>query len=192
MKALDIFDPPMCCSSGVCGPSVDPALAQFAADLEWLADKGVTVQRFGLTHQPEAYAANELIRHTLAESGQDCLPIILADGQIASSGTYPQREKLAAMAGLEAPSEKSVYNSAVAHLVAVGAAIGANCEPCLRFHFEKALACGASRGDLDRAIKMAYAVKDRPAQHITETACELMEGRSGGCCGGSDSETSCC
>jgi hypothetical protein len=29
---LDVFDPAMCCSTGVCGPEVDPQLVQFAAD----------------------------------------------------------------------------------------------------------------------------------------------------------------
>ena len=38
MKKLEIFDPAMCCSTGVCGVEVDPVLAQFAADLEWVAD----------------------------------------------------------------------------------------------------------------------------------------------------------
>ncbi len=42
---LQVFDPAMCCSSGVCGPAVDPQLPRFAADLEWLASKGVAVER---------------------------------------------------------------------------------------------------------------------------------------------------
>jgi len=103
MKKLEIYDPPMCCSTGVCGPAVDPKLAQFAADLEWLAQQGVSVQRFGLAQQPEAYAANELVRQSLSQSGQACLPLILTDGQIATQGIYPSRQGLAAMAGLETP-----------------------------------------------------------------------------------------
>lgn len=98
MKKLEIYDPPMCCSTGVCGPAVDPKLAQFAADLEWLAEQGVSVTRFGLTQQPEAYAANEVVSQTLSQAGAGCLPIILADGQLACCGTYPQRDELAKMA----------------------------------------------------------------------------------------------
>ncbi|MBT3198671.1 MAG: arsenite efflux transporter metallochaperone ArsD [Phycisphaerales bacterium] len=101
MKTLEVYDPPMCCSTGVCGPAVDPKLAQFAADLEWLGEQGASVTRFGLTGQPEAYAANELVRQSLTESGQACLPLILTDGQIATQGTYPQREELAKMVGLD-------------------------------------------------------------------------------------------
>ena len=43
MTQIDVFDPPMCCSSGVCGPQVDPLLAAFAADVDWLGTQGVTV-----------------------------------------------------------------------------------------------------------------------------------------------------
>ena len=53
MTHLDVFDPPMCCSTGVCGPSVDPLLAAFAADVDWLASKGVSVTPL----QPRAGAA---------------------------------------------------------------------------------------------------------------------------------------
>jgi hypothetical protein len=35
---VEVFDPPMCCSSGVCGPNVDPTLARLAADLHWLSE----------------------------------------------------------------------------------------------------------------------------------------------------------
>jgi hypothetical protein len=42
----------MCCSTGVCGPGVDPQLARFAADVAWLQGQGVTVERFNLAQQP--------------------------------------------------------------------------------------------------------------------------------------------
>ena len=48
MSKLQVFDPAMCCSTGVCGPSVDPALAHFASDLEALKSAGVVVERFNL------------------------------------------------------------------------------------------------------------------------------------------------
>ena len=48
MIKVQVFDPAMCCSTGVCGPSVDPVLPRFAADLEWLKSKGVQVERYNL------------------------------------------------------------------------------------------------------------------------------------------------
>lgn len=48
MKKLEVFDPAMCCSTGVCGVDVDPVLAQFAADLKWVEEHGVAVTRYNL------------------------------------------------------------------------------------------------------------------------------------------------
>ena len=59
---LQIFDPPMCCSTGVCGPSPDPVLPRFAADLQTLANQGISVERYNLAQQPQAFAANGRLR----------------------------------------------------------------------------------------------------------------------------------
>jgi hypothetical protein len=107
MKRLDVFDPPMCCSTGVCGPNVDPALAQFASDFLWLAGQGIHVERYNLAQQPQAYAANETVKAALAKYGTDCLPLILLNGAIVSKGRYPAREELARLIGLEPDGTKT-------------------------------------------------------------------------------------
>ncbi len=101
MKNVEIFDPPMCCSTGVCGPNVDPALVRFAADLHWLANQRVAVERYNLAQQPQAFAANEVVKAALREYGNACLPLILLDGAVVSKGAYPARNELARMAGVE-------------------------------------------------------------------------------------------
>lgn len=101
MKSLKVFDPPMCCSTGVCGPGPDPELAGFWADLHWLASKGIAVERYNLAQQPQAFAANETVRSALHERGNQCLPLILLDGAIVSTGRYPKREELARWTGVE-------------------------------------------------------------------------------------------
>ena len=68
---LEVFDPAMCCSTGVCGPSVDPDLARFAGDLEWLASQGVDVSRYNLSSEPQAFADSEQAKTALAERGDD-------------------------------------------------------------------------------------------------------------------------
>ncbi len=100
MITLQVFDPPMCCSSGVCGPSADPILARFAADLHWLAGQGVKVERYNLAQQPQAFAANEAVRAALASDGNECLPLLLVDGAIAGVGEYPTRDQVARLTGL--------------------------------------------------------------------------------------------
>ena len=97
---IEVFDPAMCCSSGVCGPSVPPDLARFAGDLEWLARHGINVARHNLTHQPQAFVASELARTALAQRGEQALPLILADGVPVSTGRYPDRSELAGWAGV--------------------------------------------------------------------------------------------
>jgi hypothetical protein len=100
MATIQIFDPPLCCSTGVCGPSVDPDLARFAADVDWLKANGVQVERFNLAQQPGAFAASEVVKASLQSRGNDCLPLLLMDGRVIAEGTYPSRETLAALAGI--------------------------------------------------------------------------------------------
>ena len=90
----------MCCSTGICGPSVDPALVRFSADLDWLKTKGVMVERYNLAQQPGAFADNPHVRTALTLAGNACLPLIIVDGAVASRGLYPDRQALAAFAGL--------------------------------------------------------------------------------------------
>ena len=99
MTTLEIYDPAMCCSTGVCGPEVDPALVKFAADLHWVSEQDVTVQRYNLVLEPQAFAANPAIVKEL-EAGMDRLPIIAVDGHIVSTGIYLSREQLAQKLGL--------------------------------------------------------------------------------------------
>ncbi len=99
MATVEVFDPPMCCSTGVWGPSVDPALAAFAADLGWFADQGVVVERYNLSQEPKAFADSGLVRELLTERGDEVLPAVVVDGALHSSGRYPSR----GAAGLDRP-----------------------------------------------------------------------------------------
>ncbi|MBW2467173.1 MAG: arsenite efflux transporter metallochaperone ArsD [Deltaproteobacteria bacterium] len=101
MKKIEVYDPAMCCPTGVCGPSVDPKLVQFAADLEWLKGKGVQVERYNLAQQPDKFANCKPVTEAMALAGDLCLPLILADGEIMSRNSYPSRDDLASMAGIE-------------------------------------------------------------------------------------------
>ncbi len=170
--SLAVYDPPMCCSTGVCGPDIDPKLVQFAADLGWLAEKGVKIDRFNLAQSPLAFAENDLVRAALTEKGEAALPLVIIDGKVAASGAYPSRAALAARTGL-AREPASLFTPAVAELVAIGAAVAANCEPCLRFHVAAAVKLGVSRADLARAVELAAKVKDAPHRHLLKLAATL-------------------
>jgi len=103
---VEVFDPPMCCSSGVCGPKVlDRRLVQFSAALEWLRAQGVQVERYNPSQQYEAFVGNATVVNTINTHGTECLPLILVNGEIVSYGGYPSQEELAAMAGVESENE---------------------------------------------------------------------------------------
>lgn len=167
MPRLQVFDPAMCCSTGVCGPSVDPALVRFAADLDWLKANGVEVERVNLSQDPAAFAANAEVAKAI-ESRGDALPLVLVDGKIVSEGLYPERNALARFVGLA--DARTLYTDAVHELVAMGAAIASNCEPCFRFHYDKARKLGISKDDMARAVATAKMVKEAPARAVLEQA----------------------
>lgn len=108
MTEVTVFDPPQCCASGVCGPSVDPKLSKLAGDLAWLRHSGVTVNRYNLSQEPGAFVENATIQGILEKQGEGALPVFLVDGEVKSQGAYPDREQLAQWTGLEAECSTSV------------------------------------------------------------------------------------
>lgn len=94
MKTIQVFDPALCCSSGVCGVDIDQALVSFAADVDWAKQNGANIERFNLAQQPMAFAENHTVKSFLERSGQEALPLTLVDGEVALAGRYPNRAEL--------------------------------------------------------------------------------------------------
>jgi AhpD family alkylhydroperoxidase len=105
----------------------------------------------------------------------------------------------------EANDEKaSLFTPAAAELVAIGAAIAANCEPCLKHHYRQAQLLGVSKTDIASAVQMAVKVKNAPheailrlANRLTGSSLQASDGASDPCCGAADakaatSENPCC
>jgi hypothetical protein len=93
MKSIQVYDPAMCCSSGVCGPDIDPILPQVAAFLHQLKEHGVSVERFNLSQQPMAFVQNPEVKSLLQSEGTEVLPLFFIDGHIALKGAYPDHDK---------------------------------------------------------------------------------------------------
>ncbi len=168
MSKMHVFDPALCCSSGVCGVEVDQALVTFAADVDWLKSQGATVERVNLAQQPQAFAEHAAICQLLQAQGEQALPVILVDGDLKSSGRYPSRDELAQWTGLL--SATSLFTERVATLVAIGAAIASNCEQCFRIHYDKARKLGVADADVRRAVDLAQQVKEAPARAVLNLA----------------------
>lgn len=101
MTTLQIFDRPMCCSTGVCGPQVEPALARFAADLDWLKGQGIAVERCNLAQQPGEFTRHDDVKALLVSDNVACLPIVRVNGEIVFKSKYPSRSMLAGWCGVE-------------------------------------------------------------------------------------------
>jgi hypothetical protein len=95
MKKVEIFDPAMCCSTGVCGPSVDPELTRVAAAIYSLEKKGFNIERYQLTSAPEKFAENDEITRLFKEKGPNALPVVLVNNQVVRVGSYPTNEEFA-------------------------------------------------------------------------------------------------
>lgn len=97
---LEVFDPAMCCPTGVCGPSVDPELTRIASALFLLEGKGFPIKRYNLGSEPGVFVTNTLVNERLNEKGPDVLPLIILDGKIVREGSYPTNEELASWFGI--------------------------------------------------------------------------------------------
>lgn len=98
---LKIYDPAMCCSTGVCGPDVEPHLLKLASDIAFLKSQGVKVERFNLGHQPEAFLQNPAVLNAMGPLAEN-LPLFLVEGEIRAQARYPSRAELAEWFGLRA------------------------------------------------------------------------------------------
>lgn len=106
MKTIQVYDPALCCSTGVCGVDVDQALVNFSADVDWAKQGGAKIERFNLAQQPMAFAENPTVKGFLERSGAEALPLVLVDGEVALAGRYPNRAELSHWTGVtEAPVE---------------------------------------------------------------------------------------
>ena len=96
---IEIYDPAMCCSTGVCGPSVDPELVRIQETLRQIQKQApeVQVSRYGLSNDPQAFVANTNVAELLKNEGPECLPLVFADGELVSKGRYPGNEQLQAI-----------------------------------------------------------------------------------------------
>jgi hypothetical protein len=91
-----VFDPAMCCDTGVCGPAVDPALLAAARDLRWLTARGVQVSRHNLGQEPLAFVHFAPVQTLLTERGVDALPATWVNDVLLVSGRHATREELVA------------------------------------------------------------------------------------------------
>lgn len=100
MKTIEIFDPAMCCPTGLCGTNIDPNLMRIAVMIEHLKKQGIIVTRHNLRDEPMVYVSNKVINEHLQKHGAESLPITLVDGKIAVAGSYPTTQQMSEWSGV--------------------------------------------------------------------------------------------
>jgi AhpD family alkylhydroperoxidase len=183
---IEVYDPAMCCSTGVCGPDVDDTLADFANDVKWLKSQGMDVNRFNLGQEPEAFKMNPLVLSRLKQEGSDCLPLIFIDGTLVADGEYPSREQLTNLLKLEEVlkpdntnkpnmnTNEQIMTEKVQELIALGAALASNCESSLEAHYKRSKELGISENEISQALQIAQNVKQEPFGKMIELANTLL------------------
>lgn len=93
MMNMQIFEPAMCCSTGLCGVGVDPELLRISTVLNTMEKNDVVVARFNLTNSPQEFIVNKTVNTFIKANGVDGLPITVLDGEIVITGRYPTNEE---------------------------------------------------------------------------------------------------
>ncbi len=98
---IKIYDPAMCCSSGLCGPSIDPVLVKMNEAVLALKKQGVDVERFNLAQQPKEFLENKKIAELLHKGGKKVLPVTMINGEVFKTGAYPDYEEICKVLNIE-------------------------------------------------------------------------------------------
>jgi hypothetical protein len=172
----------------------DPARATFEKDMAWLRKSGVEVERYNLQEHIGLFAVTDPVRKAMDQEKESCLPMLLIDGRVASSGSYPERETLADILELDMTEENtSLINEGVAEIIALAVATAVGSERAFQVHHDRAIGMGVTKGDLIQAVNIGLTVKALPHQTVLDLAQKLLVGGGCGCnsgCGCEDSECS--
>lgn len=91
---VEFFDPPMCCSTGICGPSVDERLVKVSENIETLKKRGIEVERYMISQQPLKFRDNQEVYQLVKEKGKEVLPVTAVNGKVIKYGEYPTLEEI--------------------------------------------------------------------------------------------------
>jgi hypothetical protein len=100
MKRLCIYEPALCCETGLCGVNVDTELLRISAVINALQKAGVEIGRFNLNSAPMEFVKSDVVNRYVNEAGAAGLPVVTLDGEIVISGRYPSNEEILTLLGL--------------------------------------------------------------------------------------------
>ncbi|TVR16696.1 MAG: arsenical resistance operon transcriptional repressor ArsD [Balneolaceae bacterium] len=181
---IEIYDPAMCCSTGVCGTDIDDTLADFANDVKWIKSQGVEVKRYNLAQEPEAFKMCVPVLTYLQKEGSEVLPIIIVNGEMVSQGGYPDRKKLSEWAALFPEKKNGVINQTEL-LSDLEKAVSEGDENGMKTLFLKGKKNDISIEALVGAMQSGIDNRQQVTQRTLQTANELLGVQPGSCAPGS-------
>ena len=95
MKTLCIYEPALCCETGVCTFCVEPSAIIITSIAKNLKKNGVTLQRYDLRNSPQEFDNNADITKLINSQGVDSLPATVFDGKIVKTKEYPTANEIA-------------------------------------------------------------------------------------------------
>jgi hypothetical protein len=93
---IEFFEPPMCCPTGLCGPTLDQKLVTLSENIENLKQKypGIVIERYMLTMQPMKFRENKEVYKLIQEQGKGVLPITTVNGEVIKIQAYPELSEM--------------------------------------------------------------------------------------------------
>ena len=102
MSKMCIYEPALCCETGLCGVNVDPELLRISTVLNTLKNEGVEIERFNLNSAPMEFVKNNIVNQYLNDKGVEGLPVVTLDGEIVIEGRYPANDEILTLLNLPA------------------------------------------------------------------------------------------
>lgn len=103
MKKMCIYEPALCCETGLCGVNVNPELIRISTVLNTLKNEGVEIGRYNLNNAPMEFVKSNVVNQYVNEKGVEGLPIVTIDDEIVISGRYPTNDEILNL--LELPAQ---------------------------------------------------------------------------------------
>lgn len=101
MSKMKIYEPAMCCSTGLCGVGVNPELLRMSTALNNLKKLGIAVERYNLSNAPREFIRNKAVNEFINSKGVEKLPVIVVDDKIVIEGRYPTNQEISQILGIE-------------------------------------------------------------------------------------------
>lgn len=105
-KKIEIFEPGMCCPTGLCGPGINPEIMRISTVVNTLEKNNVGIKRYNLTSNTNEFISNKIINDIIKEKGESILPVTIVNGEIKKTNDYPTNAEFTEWTGVVIKQDK--------------------------------------------------------------------------------------